>query len=123
MADKTVDGYISGLESWQAEIVSQVRGIILQAAPQAKESIKWAQPVYESGGPFAYMKAFKKAVNFGFWRGIDLDDPKGILEGSGDKMRHVKLTSLEDIDAAQFADFVRQAVELNQVKGDPTKGG
>lgn len=123
MADKTVDGYISGLESWQAEIVSQVRGIILQAAPQARESIKWAQPVYESGGPFAYMKAFKKAVNFGFWRGIDLDDPKGILEGSGDKMRHVKLTSLEDIDAAQFADFVRQAVELNQVKGDPTKGG
>ncbi len=123
MADKTVDGYISGLESWQAEIVSQVRGIILQAAPQAKESIKWAQPVYESGGPFAYMKAFKKAVNFGFWRGIDLDDPKGILEGSGDKMRHVKLTSLEDIDAAQFADFVRQAVKLNQVKGDPTKGG
>jgi hypothetical protein len=123
MADKTVDGYIAGLESWQAEIVSQVRGIILQAAPQARESIKWAQPVYESGGPFAYMKAFKKAVNFGFWRGIDLDDPKGILEGSGDKMRHVKLTSLEDIDAAQFADFVRQAVELNQVKGDPTKGG
>jgi len=123
MADKTVDGYISGLESWQAEIVSQVRGIILQTAPQARESIKWAQPVYESVGPFAYMKAFKKAVNFGFWRGIDLDDPKGILEGSGDKMRHVKLTSLEDIDAAQFADFVRQAVELNQVKGDPTKGG
>lgn len=123
MADKTVDGYIAGLESWQAEIVSQVRGIILQAAPQARESIKWAQPVYESGGPFAYMKAFKKAVNFGFWRGIDLDDPKGILEGSGDKMRHVKLTSLEDIDAAQFADFVRQAVELNQVKGDPTKSG
>jgi hypothetical protein len=123
MADKTVDGYLAGLESWQAEIVSQVRGIILQAAPQARESIKWAQPVYESGGPFAYMKAFKKAVNFGFWRGIDLDDPKGILEGSGDKMRHVKLTSLEDIDAAQFADFVRQAVELNQVKGDPTKSG
>ena len=123
MADKTVDGYIAGLESWQAEIVSQVRGIILQAAPQARESIKWAQPVYESSGPFAYMKAFKKAVNFGFWRGIDLDDPKGILEGSGDKMRHVKLTSLEDIDAAQFADFVRQAVKLNQVKGDPTKGG
>ena len=66
MADKTMDGYISGLESWQAEIVSQVRGIILQAAPQAKESIKWAQPVYESGGPFAYMKAFKKTVNFRF---------------------------------------------------------
>ncbi len=122
MADATVDGYIAGLESWQAEIVSQVREIVLQAAPQAKESIKWAQPVYESGGPFAYMKAFKKAVNFGFWRGVDLDDPKGVLEGSGEKMRHVKLNSLEDIDEAQLTKFVKQAVELNEALGDPTKG-
>lgn len=121
MTDKTVDGYIAGLETWQAEIASLVRGIILKAAPEVKESIKWAQPVYESNGPFAYMKAFKNAVNFGFWRGVDLDDPKGLLEGSGDKMRHIKLASLDDIDEAIFTAFVKQAVELNQQKGDPTK--
>lgn len=123
MADRTVDGYIAGLENWQAEIVSQVRGIILQVAPEAGESIKWAQPVYDSNGPFAYIKAFKKAVNFGFWRGVNLDDPKGILQGSGEKMRHVKLVSLGDIDREQFVSFVQQAIELNQVKGDPTRGG
>lgn len=123
MAEKTVDGYIASLEDWQAEIISRVRGIILGNAPHAKESIKWAQPVYESNGPFAYMKAFKKAVNFGFWRGVDLDDPKGLLVGSGEKMRHVSLSNLEDIDEAQFARFVQQAVGLNQLKGDPTKGG
>ena len=59
MADKTVDNYITQLENWQAEIVSEVRQIILTAAPEADESIKWAQPVYEINGPFAYIKALR----------------------------------------------------------------
>ena len=42
MTDKTVDAYIAGLPDWQAEIVAAVRKIILDAAPDAKESIKWA---------------------------------------------------------------------------------
>jgi hypothetical protein len=122
MAEKTVDAYIASLEASQAEIVSSVREIVLKAAPQAEEAIKWAQPVYSSNGPFAYIKAFKNSVNFGFWRGVDIPDPKGLLEGSGDKMRHVKLASLDDIDQDAFTEFTLQAVNLNQSKGDPTKG-
>jgi hypothetical protein len=122
MTGKTVDAYIAGLEDWQAEIVSGVRQVLNEAAPDADEAIKWAQPVYSSNGPFAYIKAFKNSVNFGFWRGVDLKDPKGLLQGSGDKMRHIKLTSTDDIDAGAFSDFINQAVQLNQTKGDPTKG-
>jgi hypothetical protein len=122
MAGKTVDAYIAGLEDWQAEIVSSVRQVLIQAAPEADEAIKWAQPVYSSNGPFAYIKAFKNSVNFGFWRGVDLKDPRGLLQGSGDKMRHVKLTSIDQVDQAAFSDLINQAVQLNQTKGDPTKG-
>ena len=123
MAEKTVDSYIAGLADWQGEIVSQVRQIILEAAPEADESIKWAQPVYEVNGPFAYIKAFKNSVNFGFWRGVDINDSAGLLQGSGEKMRHFKLTSPEDINAPLFSDYVQQAIKLNLTKGDPTKGG
>ncbi len=122
MAEKTVDTYIAGLTGWQAEVVGQVRRIILEAAPDARESIKWAQPVYEANGPFGYIKAFKNSVNFGFWRGVDLDDPHQLLEGTGEKMRHVKLTGPADVRPEAFADFVAQAVRLNREKGDPTKG-
>jgi len=122
MAEKTVDGYIAQLNNDQAAIVSKVRQIILEAAPEADESIKWAQPVYETNGPFAYIKAFKNSVNFGFWRGVDINDPYGLLDGSGDKMRHVKLASLEDINEQAFKDYVLQALKLNLSRGDPTKG-
>jgi hypothetical protein len=121
MAEKTVDAYINQLESWQGDIVSEVRKILLEAAPEADEAIKWAQPVYSLNGPFAYIKAFKSAVNFGFWRGVDIDDPGGLLQGSGEKMRHVKLTDLDDIDKPAFTEFIQQAVKLNLTKGDPTR--
>jgi hypothetical protein len=122
MVVKTVDSYISDLEGSKSKIVSMIRNIILEAAPGVKESIKWAQPVYESNGPFAYIKAFNNNVNFGFWRGIDIADPKGLLKGSGSKMRHVSKTNLDNIDERTFTDFIHQAIELNKIKGDPTKG-
>jgi hypothetical protein len=116
-----VDEYIASLEGWKAEVVTAARQIVLKAAPGAVEAIKWSQPVYSTKGPCVYMKAFKSAVNLGFWWGVHLNDPKGLLQGTGDKMRHVKLTSLDDIDEQALADLVRQAVELNETRGDPTK--
>ncbi len=121
MAEKTVDGYVAVLSGWQQEAVTALRQIVKQAAPVAKESIKWGQPVYEVNGPMAHIKAFKNIVNFGFWRGAELPDPKGLLTGDGDRMKHVRLASLADIKTADFQDLVKQAVALNQKRGDPTK--
>jgi hypothetical protein len=121
MAEKTVDNYIAKLNDTQAEIVAKVREIILEAAPEADESIKWAQPVYEINGPFAYIKAFKNSVNFGFWRGVDIQDSYDLLVGSGEKMRHIQLVNLDDIKEGAFKDYVQQAIKLNLTKGDPTK--
>jgi hypothetical protein len=117
----TVESYVAGLPDWRGETVSALRRLIREAAPDAVESIKWAQPVYEANGPFAYIKAYKSHVNFGFWRGADLTDPKGTLQGGGSRMRHVELRNPADIDTASLQTLVRAAVELNRAKGDPTK--
>jgi hypothetical protein len=118
---KTVDGYVAALAGWQAEVVSELRKIVRAAAPKATESIKWAQPVYDYNGPFVWIKAHKSHVNIGFWRGAQLTDPKGLLEGDGDRMRHLKIASPEDINRTALKSFVREAVKLNRTLGDPTK--
>ncbi len=117
---KSVAWYIGTLEDWQQAIVREIDKIILSAAPKATSSIKWAQPVYESDGPFAFMKAAKKHVTFGFWRGTDLDDEKNLFEGAGKKMRHVKVRSLDDVHKTVFKKMVKQAVKLNKQFGDPS---
>ena len=122
MTEKTVDAYIQSLPADKGEIVTALRALVRAAAPKASESIKWAQPVYEVSGPVVWIKAHKQHVNVGFWRGAELPDPQGLLEGDGDRMRHVKLTSLKDIKKGALTAFIKAAVKLNQEKGDPTRG-
>ena len=58
---------------------------------------------------FAYVNAFRAHVNVGFFRGAELADPKGLLEGTGKFMRHVKLRPDCDIDAKALAKLVESA--------------
>lgn len=58
---------------------------------------------------FAYVNAFKTHVNVGFFRGAELADPAGLLEGTGKYMRHVKLLPDRDIDAAALVELVESA--------------
>jgi hypothetical protein len=119
---KDVDDYIAQLSGWQAEAANQLRALVREAAPDADEAIKWSQPVYSSNGPFCYFKAFKKHINFGFWRGTQLTDPAGLLQSGGKKMAHVRIASLDDIQADVFKGLVREAVKLNLEHGDPSRG-
>ncbi|HEV2214380.1 MAG TPA: DUF1801 domain-containing protein, partial [Terracidiphilus sp.] len=41
--------------------------------------------------PFGYVNVFTAHVNVGFYQGASLPDPAHLLEGSGKRMRHVKL--------------------------------
>jgi hypothetical protein len=58
---------------------------------------------------FAYVNAFKDHVNVGFFRGTELADPVGLLEGTGKHMRHVKLRPDGDIDAVALIKLIESA--------------
>src|SRR5687767_990623 len=58
---------------------------------------------------FAYVNAFKAHVNVGFFRGAELADPAGLLEGTGKYMRHVKLRPAGDIDATALINLIESA--------------
>ena len=55
---------------------------------------------------FAYVNAFTAHVNVGFFRGAELADPKGLLEGTGKFMRHVKLRPEGEVDATALLELV-----------------
>jgi hypothetical protein len=58
---------------------------------------------------FAYANAFTAHVNVGFFRGAELADPDGLLEGTGRFMRHVKLRPGEAVDEAALGRLIRAA--------------
>jgi len=58
---------------------------------------------------FSYVNVFKAHVNVGFFRGAEIADPYRILEGTGKFMRHVKLNSSRDVDAAALRKLIQTA--------------
>ena len=58
---------------------------------------------------FAYVNAFKAHVNVGFFRGAEITDPEGILEGNGKFMRHVKLRPGSDFEATALTTLIGTA--------------
>ncbi len=121
--ETTVDAYVAGLDGPLAEVAARLRHLVTGAAPSATESIKWGQPVYEDNGPFCYFKANTGHITFGFWRGTELDDPDERLQGDGDRMKHLALRSIDDVDDEAIGRWVRQAIDLNWRLGSPTRGG
>jgi hypothetical protein len=55
------------------------------------------------------VNAFKDHVNVGFFQGALLHDPSGLLEGTGKRMRHVKLKPGSEADCAALGDLIDAA--------------
>ena len=58
---------------------------------------------------FAYVNAFKAHVNVGFFRGAEIADPDGLLQGTGKFMRHVKLSPARVFDATALSKLIGTA--------------
>ena len=58
---------------------------------------------------FAYVNAFFARASVGFFHGAALPDPAGLIEGTGKRMRHVKLRLGVDVDEAALSDLIDAA--------------
>lgn len=110
---KEVDRFIANLDPFFSEIVKTLRDLIYEVEPMMEEKIKWKQPVYSLNGDICYIGVFKKHIDFGFFKGVKLKDPKGILEGAGKSLRYVKILDNKGIQKKQFKALVKEAVKID----------
>ena len=52
---------------------------------------------------------YAKHVNLGFNDGAVLDDPKGILLGNGNRIRHISIKTPEDLKRPELRTYIRCA--------------
>ena len=78
-----------------------------QCGPDVRELIHDGCPVAcVRDAAFGYVNVFSAHVNVGFFLGAWLDDPHDLLQGSGARMRHVKLHPGHDVNAHALAQLV-----------------
>src|ERR1051326_2351388 len=84
------------------ELALATRKLVLEEAPDAVELIYDAYNAVVAGysftgrpsDAFVHIPVYAKWVNLGFHRGSELDEPEGLLQGSGRWVRHIRLAAL-----------------------------
>jgi hypothetical protein len=110
---ETVDDYMKGQDPELRKIAERLRSIIKKAAPKVDEKMKWGFPCYSGTKDVCNIMVTRAWVDLGFFRGVDLDDPRKLLEGSGKGMRHVKFHDLDQMDEQSILTLVKMAAALD----------
>jgi len=108
-----VESYLRGIEGGKRALVEGLRKFVANAAPQLEEKIKWGNLTWTARGNVCWVIVYGDHVDFGFFAGAELKDPKGLLEGTGKKLRHIKVYAEGDIKPREFAALLKQAIALD----------
>ena len=117
----TFDDLLGGMPPEAAPHVAPtaraLRAVILDGHPEAVEVVRLGDRAASYGlGPkkmseaYAYVSPQRDYVNLGFFQGADLPDPEGLLEGTGKRLRHVKVRSVEEAAQPAVRDLVEAAL-------------
>lgn len=102
-------------------VVRGVRRLVKAMVPGTKIMVNsWGIPTFETKNPFCFYMVGKNHVTFGFHYGTSLDDPEGLLDGTGKNLRHVKLRTVEDLRKKGLKELVLAATRL---EGKPRMKG
>ena len=109
---QTVSDFLTNLKSVSPtnhKIITTLRKLMKSSHPDTKERIMYGGIMFalddnDVGGIFPYTSH----VSFEFSHGSKLKDPKKLLEGSGKHRRHLKISTLDEIDTKETASFVSQ---------------
>jgi hypothetical protein len=81
-----IDDIIAMHPDWRGQRLAQLRHVILDAAPDIEEDVKWKKPsrpegvaVWTHGGNLCIGEVLKRAVRLTFPKGATLDDPAGLF--------------------------------------------
>ena len=113
-----LDEFLAPFGEELSEIVHRLRDRVLRVMPNAHEVVWDAvnavsiaftpTPRWQDG--ICHIATYSKHVNLGFNQGATLDDPLGILEGTGTHVRHVSLHTVDDTNAKWIDDYLRRAM-------------
>jgi hypothetical protein len=102
-------------------IAQRLRGIVFEIDPNTVEVVRLGDRAATYGvGPkkmsegYAYVLPHKNWVNLGFFKGADLPDPAGLMEGTGKKLRHIKIHTLQDAEQPAVQTLIEEALGERQ---------
>lgn len=111
--DAPVQAYIAAMPGWKRDVGRRLDAIIERTVPGVFKAVKWNSPFYgsEEGVWFLGIHCIAKYVKVAFFRGTSLH-PLPPVESKQKEVRYFHIHEDDQLDEAQFADWVKQASQL-----------
>src|SRR5215208_2031022 len=118
-ASQQIDNHIKELGDWRGQMLTRLRKLIREAAPELTEEWKWDTPVWAYKGNVVAGGVFKDHVKLNFFKGASLEDPKGLFNAGLDAKatRAIDIAEGEKINETALKELVRTAVAYNASGG------
>lgn len=115
----TYEEFTELLDADIKELMEEARRFILNSIPGIEENIKWGVPFYSSLGNICYLNTTKSKehlLEIGFYRGKELSNEQGILEGDTKLIKKVFIKDKKDFSRKkkQFNEVLQEALTLNE---------
>lgn len=117
----TFEALIDGIAPQLVTIAKKLRALVHSVDKETVETVRLGDNAITFGvgerkmlDGCAYVMPLREYVNFGFYQGALLKDPKGLLEGTGKGLRHVKIRSVKDAANPALKTLLKQAIELRR---------
>lgn len=122
-ASERIDNRVAELDDWRGTVMSQLRRIVHEAAPEIVEEWKWDTPVFSQNGNVVAIGTFQDHAKLNFFKGASLEDPHHLFNAGleAKATRAIDIHEGDSIDEAALKDLIRSAVALNSPKGKPAK--
>ena len=121
-----IDERIEELGDWRGLMLSRVRNLIRQAAPEAVEEWKWrGTPVWSHDGMICTGETYKNIVKMTFAKGASLQDPSHIFNSGldGNARRAIDFHEGDRVDEEALKELIRAAVDLNKSSRKTSRKG
>lgn len=115
-AGRLIDQRIKDLSDWRSETLARMRALILEAAPDAVEEVKWrGVPVWSHNGIICTGETYKAVVKLTFAYGAKLPDPSKLFNASleGNTRRAIDIHEGETVNARAFKALIKAAATRN----------
>lgn len=111
--DGPVQAYISAMPGWKQDVGRTLDELIVRALPDVRKAVKWNSPFYGVENPvwFLSFHCFDRYIKVTFFDGAELD-PSPTEKSKYERVRYHHIHEDDQIDEAQFIEWVKQASKL-----------
>ena len=103
------------------KLYKDLRGLILDIYPEANELLYHTHAltsVYsitkKLGDGYCHIPIYTNHLNLGFNKGVLLDDPNSLMEGTGKFIRHIPIRDSSDLKRKGLRELIQAAVDFSK---------